>query len=83
MQKARQRSCLSLVCGRSVFKDKLYTFFIAQFDASIVVLPFLFKRAGWLTCSLLMLSLSLCGVFSSILVYECIRLLMGNFRMRQ
>jgi len=52
--KTSSRSYCSLIFGRGPFKDKLYAFFIAQFDASIVVLPFLFRRAGWTTCVLLL-----------------------------
>ena len=68
---------------RSAFKDKMYAFFIAQFDASLIILPFIFKRAGWLTCSIMMVILSIAGIFGSILVYQCVRLLLSNYRMRQ
>ena len=83
INKANRRSTCSLIWGRGPFKDKLYAFFIAQFDASIVVLPFLFRRAGWVTCIVLLLFLQCLGAFASVLVYECIRLLLGNYRMRQ
>jgi hypothetical protein len=66
-----------------VFKDRFYSFFISYFDASILLLPFVFKRAGWLTSSLLMAFFAIWSYFSSLLMFECVRLLLGNYKMRQ
>lgn len=82
-QKANKRSLCYIICLRGPFKDKLYSFFIAQFDASVLLLPLLFKRCGWATCTIVLVFLQLLGMFSSVLVYECIRLLLGNYRMKQ
>jgi len=82
IRKTNQRSVCSYICGGSPFKDKLHAFFISHFDASIVILPFLFKRAGWLTCSGMLCFLAAWSYYTSILMYECIRLLLGNHRMR-
>ena len=83
INRIQRRSTLANICLRGPFKDKFYSFFISQFDASIVILPFIFKRSGWLFCSMMLCALSSIGVFTSILMYECIRLLLGNFKMKQ
>jgi hypothetical protein len=72
-----------MVFGRSVFKERFYTFFISHFDASILLLPFIFKRAGWLTCGVMMAFFKCWSFFSSLLIFECVRLLLGNYKMRQ
>lgn len=81
--KSKRRSICSWSCGGSAFKDKLYAFFISHFDASLILLPFLFKRAGSLTCSLLIVFFAFWSYFTSILMYECVRMLLGNYHMRQ
>jgi hypothetical protein len=81
--KTKKRGVLSWICGGSAFKDKLYAFFISHFDASLLLLPFLFKRAGYLTCILILVFFSLWSCFTSILMHECIRMLLGNYRLRQ
>lgn len=81
--KLRHRGLCSKIFGRSVFKDRFYSFFISYFDASIILLPFIFKRAGWLTCSFLMGFFATWSLFSSLLIFECVRLLLGNYKMRQ
>lgn len=79
----KRRGVVSWVCGRSPFKEKLYAFFISHFDASLILLPFIFYRAGYMTCILLMAFFALWSCFTSILMFQCIRLLLGNHRMRQ
>lgn len=48
-----------------------------------MILPFLFKRAGWAVCSLVFLVVTLLSYFSCVLVFESTRLLIGNYRMKQ
>jgi hypothetical protein len=77
------RSWCSKLCGKNPVKDRFYSFFISHFDASILILPFIFKRAGWLTSSLLVVFFGCWSYYSSLLTYECVRLLLGNYKMRQ
>ena len=46
-------------------------------------MPFIFKRAGWLTCTFLVGFFASWSFFSSLLIFECVRLLLGNYKMRQ
>ena len=72
-----------MIFGRSVFKERFYSFFLSYFDASVILLPFIFKRSGWLTCAVMMFFLKVWSFFSSLLIFECVRLLLGNYKMRQ
>lgn len=67
----------------SPFRAKFYTFVNSYFDASILLLPFIFHRAGWLSCTLFLMVLHLWSYFMAIVVYECIHLMIGNFKMKQ
>ena len=83
IRKHKQRSICSYIFGSSPFKDKFYTFFISHFDASLVILPFIFKRAGWVASSGILLFLSIWSYYASLITIECIRLLLENYKMRQ
>ena len=73
----------SKLCQISPFRIKFYSFVNSYFDSSIFLLPLIFHRAGWLTCTILLCLLHLWSYFMAISVYECIQLLIGNFRMKQ
>lgn len=47
------------------------------------MLPFIIRRAGWVTCSLVFILLTLLSYFCCTLVYESTRLLIGNNRLKQ
>lgn len=48
-----------------------------------VLIPFLIRRAGWATCSLVFLVMTLLSYFSCILILESTRLLIGNYKLKQ
>ena len=52
----------------------MYAFFVSHFDPATLLLPFVFKRAGWATSCIVLLVLHLWSYYASIAVYETIRL---------
>ena len=85
LQKKRNRSgCLfCFCCQNSPFRAKFYTMVISYFDASVLLLPFIFERAGWLNSIVILTILHLWSYYMSIIVYECVHLIQGNYKMKQ
>jgi hypothetical protein len=48
-----------------------------------VLIPYVVKRSGWLSFSLITLAFSFLSYFSCSLVYESMRLVPGNFKLKQ
>ena len=72
-----------LCCGtsekfRAVFKQ----FFVSSFDVSVLLMPFIFKRAGWMVAIGVLILAHCWQIITSITIYDNIRLLLGNYRMR-
>lgn len=83
LKQRKSGSICIYLCSVSPFRAKFYTFVNSYFDASIFLLPFIFHRAGWLSCSLFLAVLHLWSYLMAIVVYECIHLMIGNFKMKQ
>ena len=42
----------------------------------------IFRRCGWLTCVIILFVCHCWQILTSVMIHDCIRLLMGNYRMR-
>jgi hypothetical protein len=63
-------------------REKFFAFFVASFDASIFLLPMIFRRSGWLVSALILFAAHAWQVTTSVMIHDCIRLMTGNHRMR-
>ena len=69
-------------CSNSPASAKFYAFFVSHFDPATLLLPFVFKRAGWATSCIVLAVLHLWSYYASVAVFETIRLQLANYKMQ-
>mmetsp|Transcript_25460 Transcript_25460/g.24791 ORF Transcript_25460/g.24791 Transcript_25460/m.24791 type:complete len:176 (-) Transcript_25460:339-866(-) len=74
---------LKLQASNDFCFSKFLVIFNSLFDPSIVLYPYIFHRAGYVTCIGFLIFFSWLSYFTCELVFESTRLLIGNYKMRQ